>query len=106
MNHLIVDAFHHFQDWPQAAVELVRVLGPGGRMVIEELDTRHWLVKLVALGERLLLMRSRFYAPADLTRLFTTAGGQVAIHQDQPGIYWAVIEHARPGSLTNPPALL
>ena len=34
----IVDAFHHFADQTLAASELVRVLRPGGRMVIEEPD--------------------------------------------------------------------
>ena len=89
---LIVDAFHHFRDWPRAAAELVRVLRPGGRMVVEELDIRHRVVKLIALGERLLLMRSRFYAPADLAQLFHAAGGRATLHDHQDGVYWAVIE--------------
>jgi ubiquinone/menaquinone biosynthesis C-methylase UbiE len=89
---LIVDAFHHFRDWPWAATELLRVLRCGGRMVIEEPDIRNSMVKLIALGERLLLMRSRFYAPADLSRLFQVAGGRVTLHEEHNGIYWAVIE--------------
>jgi ubiquinone/menaquinone biosynthesis C-methylase UbiE len=89
---LIVDAFHHFRDWASAAGELVRVLRPGGRMVVEEPDIRNGVVKLIALAERLLLMRSRFYAPADLARLFQTAGVRVTLHNDGIGIYWAVIQ--------------
>lgn len=89
---LIVDAFHHFCDWPRAAAELLRVLRPGGRMVIEEPDIRNGVVKLIALGERLLLMRSRFYAPDDLARLFQIAGGRVTLYDDQGAIYWAVVE--------------
>jgi ubiquinone/menaquinone biosynthesis C-methylase UbiE len=89
---LIVDAFHHFRDWPCAAAELLRVLRPGGRMVIEEPDIRSGAVKLIALGERLLLMRSRFYAPADMARLFQAAGGQVTLYEDHSGVYWAVVE--------------
>ena len=50
------------------------------------------MVKLIALGERLLLMRSRFYAPDDLARLFQVAGGQVELHEDHGGVYWAVVE--------------
>jgi ubiquinone/menaquinone biosynthesis C-methylase UbiE len=89
---LIVDAFHHFHDWPRAAAELVRVLRPGGRMVIEELDIRHRVVRLIALGERLLFMRSRFYAPADLAHLFQVAGGCVTLYEDRNDAYWAVVE--------------
>jgi demethylmenaquinone methyltransferase/2-methoxy-6-polyprenyl-1,4-benzoquinol methylase len=89
---LIVDAFHHFRDWPWAATELLRVLRPGGRIVIEEPDIQNSVVKLIALAERLLLMRSRFYAPDDLASLFLAAGGQARLHVDHSGIFWAVIE--------------
>jgi demethylmenaquinone methyltransferase/2-methoxy-6-polyprenyl-1,4-benzoquinol methylase len=89
---LIVDAFHHFCDWPWAATELLRALRPGGRIVIEEPDIRNVVVKLIALGERLLLMRSRFYAPSDLAQLFRDAGGRVKLHENSGGVFWAVIE--------------
>ncbi len=89
---LIVDAFHHFQNWPQAASELLRVLRPGGRIVIEEPDIRHSVVKFIALGERLLLMRSRFYAPDDLAQLFLAEGGRVRLYEGQGAVYWAVVE--------------
>jgi hypothetical protein len=67
------------------------VLRTGGRIVVEEPDIRHRLVKLIALVERLLRMHSRFYAPADLAQLFHGAGGRVTLYDDQDGIYWAVI---------------
>jgi demethylmenaquinone methyltransferase/2-methoxy-6-polyprenyl-1,4-benzoquinol methylase len=76
---LIVDAFHHFADHRTAAHELLRALRPGGRLVIEEPDIRRWPVKLIALAERLLLMRSRFFDTEALTRLFQEAGGVVEV---------------------------
>jgi demethylmenaquinone methyltransferase/2-methoxy-6-polyprenyl-1,4-benzoquinol methylase len=58
--------------------ELVRVLAPGGRLVVEEPDIAHWGVKLVALGEKLLLMRSHFYAPEAIAALFERVPGERA----------------------------
>jgi demethylmenaquinone methyltransferase/2-methoxy-6-polyprenyl-1,4-benzoquinol methylase len=74
---VMVDTFHHLRDQHAAAKETLRVLRPGGRLVIEEPDIRRWAVKLIALGERLLLMRSRFYSIADLVRAFEEAGARI-----------------------------
>ncbi|MBN1260912.1 MAG: class I SAM-dependent methyltransferase [Anaerolineae bacterium] len=90
---LAVDSFHHFWDQATAAAELVRVLAPGGRLVIEEPDIRRFAVKLVALGERLTLMRSRFFAPEALAALFRATGAQVQLHTPDAVVnFWAVIE--------------
>jgi len=74
---VMVDTFHHLHDQRAAAKETLRVLRPGGRLVVEEPDIRRWAVKLTALGERLLLMRSRFHSVADLARVFEEAGGRI-----------------------------
>jgi len=80
----VVDAFHHFADQPLAASELVRVLQPGGRLVIEEPDLRHLAVKGIAIAEKLALMQSHFYSPPDLADLFAAQGATVlAITPDQ-----------------------
>lgn len=80
---LMVDTFHHLHDQRAAAKETLRVLRPGGRLVIEEPDIRRWAVKLIALGERLLLMRSRFHSIADLARLFEEAGARIAAIEEK-----------------------
>ena len=80
---LVVDAFHHFGEHNLAAAEMMRVLQGGGLAVIEEPDISRLSVKFIALGERLLLMRSRFFSAEDLAALFVAAGGRVEqIRQD------------------------
>jgi demethylmenaquinone methyltransferase/2-methoxy-6-polyprenyl-1,4-benzoquinol methylase len=89
---LIVDALHHFHSQRQAAPELLRVLAPGGRLVIEEMNYERLPVKFVALGEKLLLMGSRFYRAGDLGRLFEGAGRRVTVHADHAVNVWVVVE--------------
>jgi len=79
---VMVDTFHHLRDQHAAAKETLRVLRPGGRLVIEEPDIRRWAVKLIALGERLLLMRSRFYSIADMARAFEEVGGKIVVLEE------------------------
>jgi demethylmenaquinone methyltransferase/2-methoxy-6-polyprenyl-1,4-benzoquinol methylase len=66
---IMVDALHHVKDQEKTLEEIWRVLAHGGRMVIEEPDINHFLVKLVALGEKIALMRSRFIAPEQLMEM-------------------------------------
>ncbi|MDZ7263750.1 MAG: class I SAM-dependent methyltransferase [candidate division KSB1 bacterium] len=88
---LVVDAFHHFVDHPVAVAELLRVLHPDGLMVIEEPDIRHWAVKAVALMEKLLFMRSRFYAPDAISSLFTAQGAIATIEHDDHYTSWIIV---------------
>ncbi|MBN1248010.1 MAG: methyltransferase domain-containing protein [Anaerolineae bacterium] len=86
-----VDTFHHFRQQDAAAAELLRVLAPGGRLVIEEPDIRQFSVKLVALGETLALMRSHFHPPAALVHYFSTPVTRVRVVEQAPN-YWVVVE--------------
>jgi ubiquinone/menaquinone biosynthesis C-methylase UbiE len=90
---LVVDTFHHLRDQRQAATELLRVLAPGGRLVIEEGDVEQTSVQVIALLERLLLMRSRFYSPRGVLEMFEAAGGRVRLEREGPK-FWAVVEAA------------
>lgn len=67
---IMVDALHHVVDQPASAREMFRVLKPGGRIVIEEPDINAFAVKLIALAEKLLLMRSHFLSPLRIASLF------------------------------------
>lgn len=66
---LMVDALHHVVDQAETVRELYRVLKVGGRLVIEEPDVRTFPVKLIAVAEKLALMRSHFLGPPQIARL-------------------------------------
>jgi demethylmenaquinone methyltransferase/2-methoxy-6-polyprenyl-1,4-benzoquinol methylase len=67
---IMVDALHHVVDQNETARELLRVLMPGGRIVIEEPDLQAFGVRVIALVEKLLLMRSHFLYPNQIKSLF------------------------------------
>jgi ubiquinone/menaquinone biosynthesis C-methylase UbiE len=93
---IIVDAFHHFIDHSAAIRALWRVLAPGGRLVIEEPNIDTPAVKTVALAERLVLMRSRFYSPGDMAKMLQAEGAQVSIHSAHAFNAWVVADKAAP----------
>ncbi len=90
---LMVDALHHVADQPQTARELLRLLKPGGRIVIEEPNIHKWPVKMIALAEKGLGMRSHFLAPSQIAALFSPTRTEivtrglmawVVVYKDQP----------------------
>jgi demethylmenaquinone methyltransferase/2-methoxy-6-polyprenyl-1,4-benzoquinol methylase len=81
---IMVDALHHVIHQRETIGEMWRLLSPGGRMVIEEPDIRSFGVKLIAVGEKLLLMRSHFLSPPHIVRLFSFPDALVEIKQDGP----------------------
>lgn len=74
---IMVDALHHVMDHALSAHEMLRVLKPGGVLVIEEPDIRTFGVKLIALAEKLLLMRSYFLTPDEIVKLFSSVEKQI-----------------------------
>jgi demethylmenaquinone methyltransferase/2-methoxy-6-polyprenyl-1,4-benzoquinol methylase len=91
---LMVDALHHVFDQRRTARELYRVLKPGGLIVIEEPDIRTFGVKMIAIAEKLLLMRSHFLSPSEIKDLFPFDSAWASIHAEE-GNAWVVIE--KPG---------
>lgn len=88
---VIVDAFHHVSDQPVTARELYRVLAPGGRLVVEEPDIRVFGVKLIAVGEKLLLMRSHFLSGEQIAAMFHPLGAHVDVRRSDHTV-WVVID--------------
>jgi ubiquinone/menaquinone biosynthesis C-methylase UbiE len=91
---IMVDALHHVIDQRHTAREMYRVLKPGGRIVIEEPDIRTFGVKMIAVAEKLLLMRSHFLSPEHIVELFSFDSAVADIHAAESNA-WVVIE--KPG---------
>ena len=89
---LVVDALHHFCNQREAIRDLLRVLKPGGRLVIEEPDYRHKGVKLIALAEKFTLMRSRFHSPQAIRDMIHAAGMKARIQTDGRYTAWIIAD--------------
>ena len=89
---LVVDALHHFSDQAGAISELLRVLKPGGRMLIEEPDIRRFPVKMVALMEKIALMKSHFHSPGEIQVMIESNGYDAEITSDDEFAAWIIVE--------------
>jgi demethylmenaquinone methyltransferase/2-methoxy-6-polyprenyl-1,4-benzoquinol methylase len=72
---LIVDALHHIRRQQETIDELDRILDKGGILVVDEPDLRSFAVKLIRIGELLLLMGSHFLTQTQLQNMFTGKKG-------------------------------
>lgn len=89
---IMVDAFHHVADQQQTLEEMWRTVAPGGRLIIEEPDIQHWFVKFIALGEKVLLMRSKFLKPQDILAMARYDDASNKQLYSENGIAWVIIE--------------
>jgi demethylmenaquinone methyltransferase/2-methoxy-6-polyprenyl-1,4-benzoquinol methylase len=87
---MMVDALHHVSDYRVTAKEMWRVLLPGGLILIEEPDIRSFAVKMMAVIEKLALMRSHFKSPRQIAHAFDNPNAKVSIEVEN-STAWIVI---------------
>lgn len=86
---IMIDALHHLADQTEAIKEMVRVLAPGGRLMIEEPDIRWVGIKFIALIEKILGMRSYFLTGNKIIELFQNTG--LTSHlESSKGVVWII----------------
>ncbi len=88
---IMVDALHHVADYKVTTDEMWRVTKPGGRIVIEEPDIRTMPVKIMAIIEKIALMRSHFVSPPGIATCFNHPAARVYIEVDR-STAWIVID--------------
>lgn len=89
---IIVDALHHVKSQKETLAEMWRVLAKGGKIIIEEPDINNFVVKLIALGEKIMLMRSHFFSPKEIAAM-SNFGDNVQIEIKRlKGNAWIVIQ--------------
>jgi ubiquinone/menaquinone biosynthesis C-methylase UbiE len=88
---IMVDALHHVSDQQKTLDEMWRLLNHNGKFVIEEPDIQNFLVKLIALGEKLLLMRSHFLKPRTIAKMCHFGPNACVEIVRKKGLAWIII---------------
>lgn len=91
---IMVDALHHVENYRETLSELWRVLKVGGRIVIEEPDIRTIAVKIMAIVEKVALMRSHLISPLIIRDFFDFPGAFVKIEKNN-STAWVIIDKSR-----------
>jgi hypothetical protein len=68
---------------------MTRVFKPGGRIVIQEPDIKTFGVKLIAIAEKLLLMRSHILSADSIAALFPNTKTNIILEDFSA---WVVVE--------------
>lgn len=89
---MVIDALHHMPDQEGSIRHMMRVLKSGGRLLIEEPDIRLFAVKLIALMEKVALMKSTFHTPDEIKDMAERHGGNVELDSDGKGSAWVMID--------------
>lgn len=94
-NIIMVDTLHHVKDQKIAIESILNVLKPGGVFILEEPDIRKFSVKLIALLEKLMFMRSKFLYPDEIQKLFPQKNYSINMIEEDYNIYFIVHKRER-----------
>lgn len=86
---LLIDTLHHVADVSRTLRECLRVLKRDGLLIIQEPDIQQWGGVLIALFEKLLLMRSHLLPAERVQSVLAPLSKEVVIHRDT-NQYWVV----------------
>ena len=67
---LCTDALHHFENKKESIIEMMRVLKPGGTIIIFDMNADSPVTRLIKFGEKLLGEPSSFFTPEELSNSF------------------------------------
>ncbi len=88
---IMVDTLHHVEDHQKAILAILNALKPGGTFILEEPDIRKFPVKLIAIMEKLLLMRSHFLKPDQIINWIDKKKFDVNLFEEENN-YFVVIK--------------
>lgn len=86
---VLVDSFHHMPNQHRVLQEIMRIKTPGGKIIIEEPDIRSPIIKMLAMTEKMLLMRSKFWNPDTIRDSLVKLGATATIHAEN-NIAWII----------------
>ena len=96
---VVVDALHHFCNQRESIQELLRVLKTGGRLVIEEPNIDNFMIKWLALAEKLAFMRSRFCSSHEIVHMIRDQGVNARVENHGRFFFWVVVEKTDSGQM-------
>lgn len=91
---VVTDAFHHFSDQKAAVAEFARVVRPGGRVLVLDLDPSGLAMRLIAFGERFLGEPAAFMTPTEMCAFMRENGivGECAQEEGASYRFLGVVE--------------
>ena len=92
---MVIDALHHMPEQKKTVGEMLRTLKSSGRMLIEEPDISLFAVKLIALFEKLALMKSYFHKKEEIKEMVESYGAAATMDSDGKGSAWVIAEKKR-----------